>query len=447
MALSQRNENTIRLLSRVNVEKTLAGLKRFTKESRWLSKNNRYSVYTVDKIISEMRGGSIQNPRHLSHYIAASCLLHCTDGLSYLGKAILSLLRGDPHRSLHLAYYAELRAAMSLLATAGIGVFHLKHFVINAPQMVSPLQGGGTTHVFTWDCLVAWAQQNVSGDVFANVVRPYGRSLDDWFAPLGGGRVVAPQAQDWFRQWGMDIEVFSRDRGARNESSYHPDGLPSAWSIEVPSTIQFVKEIWAALEPSSASFDTIDRHILRLSIESIFKSQSGKTAVDDRDGFERFVHSIVNHQNMSPAGEQNWLQFITRTIDENDPSIFVLSKQPPRAFGDSVLAIISRATLLLRMASGSNSQLFQDAGYDADSISFWWQGLGQDRGLWDGTHDADALTDLWSDVAVCLESVERFQTTYNIKKQTFSKFATENGNALIVLGSFELAAIWSMTSA
>lgn len=445
MPLSQRDQTIISSLSRSDVEKTLAGLKRFTTDSRWLGKNNCYSLDIVEKIKLEILGGGITNPRHLSHYIAASCLLHCADGWSYLGKAILSLLRGDPHRSRHLAYYAELRATMSLLATAGIGVFNNKHFVISAPQIASPLGGGGGTHQFAWNCLVSWAQQNASGDLFANIVRPHGRDLQDWLAPLGGGSAVAPQAQGWFRQWGMDLDVLSKDRDARNESSYRPDGLPNAWSIDAANTIRFVKELWSTLEPSStSSFENIDRHILRLSIESIFMSRQGISAIEAPNDFAKFAQSIVSHQNMSPAMEMNWVRFITRADDVSDPSIFSYSKNAPEIGGDSAFAVASRATLLLRIASGSNLKLFRDAGYNIDSIAFWWRKLGQDRGLWDNGRDASELTDLWSDIEVCIDDVERFHSIAPPENQTFSRFAIEHGNTFPSFGSCELAAIWGM---
>src|ERR1700722_668599 len=119
MPLSAANQSVIHKLSRSDVEKTLAGLRRFTRGSMWIGKNNRYSTDTIGKIKNDVRSNRI-NVRNLSQYIVASCLLHSTDGWSYLGKAILALMRGDPHRSRHLAYYAELRAAMSILASEGI---------------------------------------------------------------------------------------------------------------------------------------------------------------------------------------------------------------------------------------------------------------------------------------------------------------------------------------
>lgn len=146
MPLSSRDYGAIRSLNRKNVQKTLLGLKQFTKTSKWVGKQNRYVLDTKKRIAAESKAGALKKPRHLSQYIAASCLLHCTDGWSYLGKPISSLLRGDPHGARHLAYYAELRAAMSLLATTGVGVFDRYHFVIDAPNSVAALRAQSPTH-------------------------------------------------------------------------------------------------------------------------------------------------------------------------------------------------------------------------------------------------------------------------------------------------------------
>ena len=60
------------------------------------------------------------NEPHFREYVAASAPTHLIDGWSYLARAIDALLRGDAPAAVHLGYYAELRAAMSLLAGGGI---------------------------------------------------------------------------------------------------------------------------------------------------------------------------------------------------------------------------------------------------------------------------------------------------------------------------------------
>src|ERR1700722_6306108 len=111
----------IKKTNRDYVERTLAELDPFISKSRWVGKTNRYASDTVDRLALDTKSPSLLRTTHLAQYISASSILHCADGWSYLGRAISCLLTGDPHRVVHLAYYAELRAALSLLASEGIG--------------------------------------------------------------------------------------------------------------------------------------------------------------------------------------------------------------------------------------------------------------------------------------------------------------------------------------
>ena len=448
MELTKAARSRIQGLTRINVETTFAGMRRFTKNSRWVGKKNRYARNTIRKIQSDQKAGRIRNPRHLAQYITASSVLHCADGWSYLGKSILSLLRGDPHRSRHLAYYAELRAAMSLLATEGIGIFSRRHFAVNAPHSVIMLQANYPTHQFAWDCLNFWATLSSSGELFAKTVRPYGRNLNNWFAPLGGGKAVAPQAREWFRQWGIDLKVFAQDRDARNESSYRPDGMPDIWSVEAPAALNFARGVWEALEPSSmSSFDAIDRHILRLALESRFKGITGKKSHEDPVQYRNFVNRIIRDQNFSEPATNAWFNFVTRETMPDNLSIFDFSQKSTGSRDNSAVAVISRAILLLRIASGSTAFLIEEARITASSLSFWWETLGQVRGLWDGPREPEELTDLWSDIATLLVDIEQFQTNYAAVDQSFFRVGTEIGHTLAGLSDCERVAIWSMTPA
>ena len=108
------------------------------------------------------------------------------------------------------------------------------------------------------------------------------------------------------------------------------------------------------------------------------------------------------------------------------------------------LAIIARAALLLRLAAGSTAKLFRDAGIEAGSIEFWWQRLGQGRGLWDGDNEVAGLVDLWADIEALLDSVEAFQIDNESAKQTFFLAGSNLQQALVGLGSCERVSIWSI---
>jgi len=445
--LNRYDRRLVRSLSRSNVETTLSGLRGFINRSRWLGSTNRYSNDTIAKIKSDSKARRIREPKHLAQYISASCLLHCSDGWSYLGKAILSLLRGDPHRARHLAYYAELRAAVSLLATEGIGIFNNKHFIVDAPDSVARMHGGAesTTHLFAWACLDYWASRRRSGELFADVVKPYGRSLQEWMAPLGGASTVAPQAREWFRQWGMDLKKLPEDREARNNSSYQPDGIPDLWPTNAAETLAFVRQVWSAFEPSSASrFEVIDRHILRIALHSAFKGRTGKSAADDPSQFSSFVAQIIDNQAFPPKVRRQWLNFVTRQIDPIDLEVFRLSQQSPETRHDSELAIVSRAALLLRFATGSISQLLTAASFSGQTIEFWWKHIGQERGLWDGAKTVNELLDLWADISSSLEGIQEFQQQNSPESQTFFRIGSELANAVVAMANCELVAIWSI---
>lgn len=447
MPLNPRDHAAVQAISRADVEKTLAGLRRFTKKSAWVGKNNRYTEDTTNVVDSEIAAGALISPLQLSQYIAASCLLHCSDGWSYLGKSISAILRGDPHRSRHLAYYAELRAAMSLLASVGIGVFNAQHFVISAPRAVAALKVRSKTHNFVWDCLEFWGDQNASGALFANIIRPNGRSLDDWLQPVGGAAAAAPQARQWFLQWGMDLKMPIEDKYARNESSYRPDGMPASWRLDTPTTLKFTREFWTALEPAPASrFDAIDRHILRITLESVYRGTTGLAPRDNAANFRRFVDGVIERQGFASSVAAQWSQFLRRRKVSRNLSILDLSKLSPETRKNSHKAVLSRAALLLRVASGSAAELMQAAGFTTDALSFWWGGIGNTRGLWDGARASDSLTDLWADIEPLLRSIDAFQASNPKTAQTFHRVGTELGHTLAGLGSCERVAVWGVIS-
>ena len=411
MALNAGNMGAIQALNRSDVEKTLTGLRKFIGKSKWVGPRNLYISDTKTKTDIEGKLGVVKNPRQLSQYIVASGLLHSVDGWSYLGRAMSALLRGDPHRARHLAYYAELRAAMSLLATVGVGVFNQYHFVVDAPNSVAALRGKSPTHSFVWDCLEFWCGQATSGPLFSSIVRPNGRTLDDWLTPLGGAIAAAPQAKAWLLQWGMDLQATLDDRNARNESSYRPDGMLDPWCLDPRETLRFARDTWLALEPSASS---------------------------------RF-EMIVSNQGFPEEISNYWNEFLCRRLVPDNISIFKYSEKSAGDKADGHAAVLARATLLLRMASGSTADLLQNAMFTPEALAFWWERLGQSRGLWEGTKSAADIIDLWADIELLSRDLSDFDEKHVATSQTFFNIGSELASATIGLGSFDRVAIWSVT--
>lgn len=436
----------IRGLSTANVELTVAGLKPFLERSKWIGSTNHYGKDTVGRL----KAGVPTTPerkRNLAQYIAASAALHANDGWSYLGRAMGSILAGDTHRALHLAYYAELRAAMSLLASAGIGVFDRQHYVISGRNSTSKLRASNGTHIMAWLALEEWSQRPASGELFSALVRPEGLTLDEWFQPQGGASSLAPQAKAWFMQWGMDLGLASKDREARNESSYRPDGVPTTWEVDSKEGLDFVRDTWRALEPSSASnFEQIDRHILRLAVERQYFSITSRQASADDATYVTFVASIVDAQNLTTAAERRLKSFLLRQSAPTDPQIFRYSAIKPGNPRGDAFAVMARAVLLLRIATGAAHQLLNRVGFDANLLGFWWQKLGEARGLWRPGAAPEALTDLWADVEDSLRDVADMEATSPEVLESFHSLSVAIPGSLSILASHERVGLWGLCS-
>jgi hypothetical protein len=446
--ISKRDRAVIKTVKRTNVEQTLAKLGPVISTSRWVPKSNRYAVNTINCIRIDSAASGTLRPRALSQYIASSAILHCADGWSFLGRALHCLLKGDPHRVVHLAYYAELRAALSLLASEGVGVFSKNHFVIDGVNSVRALPSRPGTHVAVWNYLKYWGSLKRSGDLFADVIAPGGMSLGSWFEGMNLELFLRPKAKSWLGQWSLDIGLFADDHTLRNHSSYRPDGIPEPWYLGGQDALQFATELWEACEPSSAApFDEIDRYVLRLTIEGAYTATHNRSSTADPPHFAAFVAPIVNRQSFEPAVANEWKQFLTRNLVPNDPNIFSYSSQvPTEGKGASYAAILSRAALLLRLATGSSVKLIRSAGITGDQIEFWWSRLGINRGVWAGTKPRTDLLDLWDDVEALISDARQFQQNTPAADQSFHLIGDRIPQVVAGLGGCERVAIWSLAS-
>jgi hypothetical protein len=438
------DQTIIGSLARANIEATTVGLKPFIKKSRWIGITNRYAVDVINRLTSEPPNDS-RRKRNLAQYIAASAVLHSNDAWSYLGRAVSCLMVGDAHRALHLAYYAELRAAMSLLAGAGVGIFNSRHYVINAPNSTARLTTKDGTHRVAWKALEHWSRQPSSGALFANLVRPEGISLVDWFAPIGGVAALTVHAREWFMQWGMDLNLATKDRDARNDSSYRPDGIPLAWEVTSTNVLEFIKDLWASLEPSDqSSFEQIDRYILRFALERHFTAVLGGASLVTNPAFVSLISAVVGAQGLSPAGSKRWNDFLLRITVPNDPLIFANSGVQPAANASDPMAVLSRAVLLLRVATGSAHDVLKQAGFDATALSFWWQAIGAARGLWDSAAPPEQLSDLWADIRDTLLEVEGTMASDPSALSSINGLGYGLSGRLNMLCSHERVGLWGL---
>ena len=127
--------------------------------------------------------------RQLVEAVAAVTPNHCVDGWSYASRSISAILAGDFHASRHLSYYAQLRAALTILGNLGVGIFNGVNFVLDSrgnavrldsdPGAVRQPPRGLGTHCIVWEALQEWVDTPGSAGQLLRLMRFSGSNMMD----------------------------------------------------------------------------------------------------------------------------------------------------------------------------------------------------------------------------------------------------------------------------
>ncbi len=455
MTLSSGARSRIQNISRDHVETTVGDLRRYFARSLWLAPNNRYRSDTINKIREDFGPAGNFTPikqSNLAHYIASSTQMHCIDGWSYLAAAISTLLRGDSFAAVHLAYYAELRAAMSILASDGVGVLNRRHCALTGPKKADKLPARiGGTHAFAWSALEEWSRKTSAGDLIAEAITPFSIPLSDWISNLPGSYTFQPLAQSWIRTWGVDLKRLADqergDRHARNEASYRPTALSNDRTVSANEAIGLSEQFWELCEPvGSSKFEKLDRRLLRSSLKAIFVGRNASTPNATNDAYKAFVSAVVTSQTISSDQYRRDIErFLLRDDTEGGEGVTQLAKVGIADANHGQLGVIARAFLLLRLASGTVDTTLRKAGVREDELRFWKDGLLQERGLCDPDFPPDQLGDLWKDVDDELSEIRR--RLREKKDCSLASLRGEFDGALLRLAGFDAVPLWAIERA
>lgn len=378
----------------------------------WLGPTNRYRVDTIKRLFDDTSNSTV-NHNDLKEYVAASSVIHCKDGWSFLGNAIESLLTGRTSHAIHLAYYAELRAAMSFLASFGIGVFNNRHcYIDNNGNVRYRNTNTAGTHDFVWKVLEKWADNPARASDIIGLIEIDGKNLHDWILSDTTflGHVTAGHfGSNWLKLWSMDIEKLSKDRNIRNEGSYRPINIDISrrYSGSLRGELDFVLSLWTLCEPNaSRRFDRLDLYLLREIIERSYQSHYGKTpsSTELRAIYIRMIENLgVSRNNRTES-------FLTKKINKNKSPVMkaakllrVDSNGRPRP-----ISVLSRAFLLLRISTSAVKDSLNYSNINFDDYSDWIQYEGTRRGLWSTVESIEEPDDLWTDVEDSNESILNF---------------------------------------
>lgn len=445
--LTTSQKAVLRKSSREAIRDGCRRLRRYISRGQWIGTYNRYRENCVKAL--KPRPGSSRpsiDHRHLSDYIAASGPLHCVDGWSFLGRAVDCHVRGDPDAARHMAYYAELRGAMSLLSCEGVGVFNQRHYVIDSSLKCQELKRGGT-HDVVWLSLRHWSGLQRSSSLLGRIVEPAGVPLVEWLADFAGAAATwRPMGRQWLRSWGLDLKRLSEDQDARNEASYRPTQMTVGSFLNAVESRAFIHGLWTLCEPySSSPFELLDRHLLRISIEQAFEAVTGKRPVQDTSEFAERVEAMLGAVQPMGLPLEEWKRFLTRDIHAEDPVLIeeaggTVTMKDPRHH----LQVMARAALLLRVATGACELQLRSAEFGRDELEFWWKGFGEQRGLWDAGSEPDDLLDLWADVGDALQDMEEWEGAQTGPAASRHQWRRGCSEQLSVLGECERIVIWGL---
>ena len=416
-----------------------------------LSPNNPYRRHCVSRLEKCFGGprrrvpGLRTHKKHLTEYIAASVIAHAFDGWSYFSRALAAEMSGDSEAARHLAYFAELRAAMAILARHGVGVFSSIHIVITGPSECYAVRDQGPTHKFVWNAFDELVDHPSGQGILLSAVAPEGVPLSDWLVHVHQG--YKQFATTLMRRLGFDLERLAADKHARNRASYRPTTFVVQSSRSIDGIVDDVLRFWELCAPGAVGgFPILDRHILAYSLRKLdFGWRGGASPDHYARKLVPLMHSALRIP-VSPALVAIWTDVVkagsTAQGSELIRDAFGTVGVFHRNYAKQMLA---RTVLLLRIATGCSAVLLNAAGPGAATgLTAWSSRPEVRRRLWHPSSPPQSYGDLWPPIEDAVDATRRqFDGDQNIPQDHYELEATL-ARETSVLSTAERAFLWGV---
>ncbi len=413
---------------------------RVSSDGVWLPQANPYLVGGSKKVAADCKNGTADFS-DVAAYVGASAFVHCGDAWSYVGRAADALLKGDAHASVHLAYYAELRAAKSLLAAEGVFVGNYYSCALDTNATLTKVSDKAT-HTAAWELIDEWFKQAGPVATVASVIAPGGQALQAWVGAIPGG--VNAVMQDMLAGIAFDLRSFSEDRERRNLASYEPTTLMPS-TLDIDTIRRTVSGLWSDIEPMSGSdFPGIDRAILANVLVRQYSAQNSTPDPDsssvnavDWTGWVAWIDSL-----MPAAVNPSALRDVLRS----DPTGAAFQEILGVGFVDTsgvndpakfVRPMLSRATVLTRLATGLCLRVLSDAGRTVRDLAAWTESFAVSRGYVEAAPLPTPATDLFTDLDLPREVLEESQAA------SLSALVRDLADGVGLLGQADRVVAWS----
>lgn len=397
----------------------------------------------------------------VNNYIAASSISHVLDGWGYLSNAVNAYLNGNSGVAIHLAYYAELRAVMSILASEGIGVFsntHLSvktstkfdvftkkdkktrnpHNPIGHPNAWKHDKRPLGTHKFAWDALDKWCKSESKPSVhLLKIFKVKGYNFSELMAgfhPMATPLQTSGIAKHWLNKWAFDVKRYRSDRELRNFVSYRPQCIEEFNSrMDFKESVQSVYKLFQVLSPSTNNpFDYLDKLLLK----ALFQEFYSRPGISARGSFQDLAQEAFESLGVSFDATTQRILLDPSNINDSHSIFHEASK-----LQTSPLSVISRAALLLRVSTGTTSLLLEEADIQKQELNFVWDNYGFHNGFWDSTSPISDFYSLWNDIE---EEYTNMQESIDDINNSSYAFNSELKGSCGILSQFNRAALWGI---
>lgn len=404
-------------------------------KNRLIGPRNHYRVDAIGKVKNEATvTPTTFNSDHLEQYIGSSIIQHCFDGWNYLSRGVESYINGENGIGVHLLYYSELRSVMSIMASHGIGIFNKHHIYsdgINTHYFV------GTTHDVAKNLYNEWSTSAVHITRLTESIKINNRKFNDWIIATGIGAtaVTSSVVKDFLDSWSIDLRL-NDDQALRNEMSYRPQFETS--STNSSNAIENVIEIWKQMEPSESDrFEELDLHLFRKALENLFEKATGKK-IQDPD-FRIFVINMFN--NLGEPTTQFLFKFLLREFAPQDHILLqkaTLDNSDYRLNLSDPLPMLSRAILLLRLASGLAETKFVDKLGDKTLLDFWWSQRAMEQSIITSPTVLTDKIDLYADVRDAISDLDLMPRSPN------KTVMDNNAISILPIKQFQRICFWGI---
>lgn len=336
----------------------------------------------------------------LARTLAAEQIAHLVEGWRYCASAFHACLVHANANAQHFAYYAELRAALSLFSGSGIRVKQGDGFCLDEHGSRCDIPKE-KTHDLVWALWPEWVKRDDATRLLRRVTLLPGVSIADIeesLSVLGVDRSLDG--------WGYDlVQVGKNDGLARNIASY--EGFWANRPLARMSTDDFelLRELWELLLPDNDRwrFDIeLIRFLVRRALLTLKSVRSGEEAEDGaEDGFadlaadDKDLKGIVEEVARRCGADTQTLREMLAAVPIDRP--FRLAEEGNTAFAN----MLCRAVFLLRLATLSVRESVQATGNAAQAWLAHWL---EHAGLWCLETEVD-FADLADDWRLALDDI------------------------------------------